>query len=309
MSADPIVVYGPLRGGTTMIRLMLDGHPDLTVPGETDFLFDHLHRHGDGWRYDVADLSSSRIFQASGLALPRDHDGQAALLSLVGQIAETGGGRPVLMLHRHLSDAARLLPGVRIIRLLRDPRDVARSSIGMGWAGNVYYGLDTWLETEQSWRDFIAAFPDIPVHVLRYEDLVKNPEGELKRICAFLGMAFTEDLLAYPSRTTYAAPDPKLASQWKRKLSDREIQLIESRMEPFWENSGYEPSGLPPHEPDARERTRLRLQNRAAVWKHMIGRYGPVLPVMRGIGRRLRLSGLKQAADKRIADIDRSYLK
>ncbi|TBN41792.1 sulfotransferase [Paracoccus subflavus] len=309
MSADPIVVYGPLRGGTTMIRLMLDGHPDLTVPGETDFLFDHLHRDGDGWRYEVDDLKSSRIFQDSGLAVPHGPNGQAALLDLVGQIAESGGGRPVLMLHRHLSEAATLLPGVRIIRLLRDPRDVARSAIGMGWAGNVYYGLDTWLETEKNWRDFIAASPDTPVHVLRYEDLVRNPEAELRRICAFLGIGFTEDLLAYPARTTYAAPDPKLASQWKRKLSDREVRLIESRLDPFWQDSGYEPSGLPVHRPDVSELMMLRMQNRAAVWKHMVGRYGPMLPVIRGLGRRLRLSGLKQAADKRIADIDRSYLK
>lgn len=309
MNGDPVVVYGPLRGGTTMIRLMLDGHPDLTVPGESDFLFDYLRQDGDHWRYDMDDLAESRIFQDSGLTLPQEKDGAAAVRAMVEQMAVKGRGRPVLVLHRHLYVSAKILSGMQVIRLQRDPRDVARSSIGMGWAGNVYHGLDAWLATERHWRDFVSAFPDVPVHALRYEELVKDPDGELRRICDFLKIDFTSDLLAYPARTSYAAPNPKFALQWRRKLSDREIQMIESRMENFWKNSGYEPSGLPLHKPNTFERMFLRFENRSTVWKHMIGRYGPVLPVIRGIGRRLRLPALKHAANRKISDIDRLHLK
>ena len=39
----------------------------------------------------------------------------------------------------------------RYIHLLRDPRDVALSTILMGLAGNTYLGVDLWVETEKSW--------------------------------------------------------------------------------------------------------------------------------------------------------------
>ena len=49
---DAVILYGALRSGTTMLRLMLDAHPALSCPGESDFLFDHLRAEADTWRYD-----------------------------------------------------------------------------------------------------------------------------------------------------------------------------------------------------------------------------------------------------------------
>lgn len=34
-------------------------------------------------------------------------------------------------------------------------------------------------------------------HTLRYEDLVADPEGELRRLCAFLGLEFEPAMLRY----------------------------------------------------------------------------------------------------------------
>ena len=33
----PVIVFGALRSGTTLLRLMLNAHPDLNNPGEVDF--------------------------------------------------------------------------------------------------------------------------------------------------------------------------------------------------------------------------------------------------------------------------------
>nr|WP_241557981.1 sulfotransferase [Falsirhodobacter deserti] len=288
---------------------MLDGHPELIAPGESDFLFDHLQARAGSWRYDVPALAADRIYQDNPVQMKKHLAGDATLRDMVQQIGRYGQGRPVLMLHRHLSACADLMPSLRVIRLLRDPRDVARSSIGMGWAGNLFHGLDPWLETERSWREFASNHPHVPQHVLRYEDLVTDPKGELLKICKFLGITYTDDMLSYPSRTSYAPPDPGLVFQWRKKMSDRDVQLVEARAGSFWEGCGYERSGMPPLHLSAADKRRLWLQNRAYVWRHLIRRHGPVAPILRGLGRRLRLRRLEHAAAARIARNDRNYLK
>lgn len=308
-SSTPVVVYGPLRSGTTMIRLMLNGHPRLSAIGESDFIFDHVHQKGDSWEYDNSSLNADRIYQDSPIRLDNNLDGSAAAMDMVDQIGRYSGGIPVLMLHRHLSICAHLLPNIKVIRLLRDPRDVAQSSIGMGWAGNLYHGLDPWLETERSWRNFINNYPSLPKHVLRYEDLVAEPQEELGKVCDFLGIEYDGEMLSYPSHTTYSYPDPNLAFQWKRKLNRYDIQLVETRAGNLWDECDYERSGMPLLHLGLVNKKRLWLQSKASVWGHLFRRHGIIAPVARGIGRRFGWSKLLRAAANRIAENDRGHLK
>ena len=58
-----IFVYGALRSGTTLFRLMLQAAPSISNPGEADFLFDYIAPNpGGGWQYDRASLSEDRMF-------------------------------------------------------------------------------------------------------------------------------------------------------------------------------------------------------------------------------------------------------
>ncbi|KJV06249.1 sulfotransferase [Methylocucumis oryzae] len=41
-----IFICGALRSGSTMLRLMLDHHPNIVNPGEFDFLFDYMYEDG-----------------------------------------------------------------------------------------------------------------------------------------------------------------------------------------------------------------------------------------------------------------------
>ena len=52
------VAFGALRSGSTMLRLMIEGHSGMACSGEHDFLFDHLvEGPGDGWHYDLDALT------------------------------------------------------------------------------------------------------------------------------------------------------------------------------------------------------------------------------------------------------------
>lgn len=303
------IVYGALRAGTTMLRLMLDGHPRLSCIGETDYLVDHLIPAPGGWKLDRSALEESRIFRASGLSLPEGDDGRTISHALVDQIRQRHGKRPVLMMHRRMAQCAALYPDATIIHYTRDPRDVARSAIAMGWAGNVYHGCDSWLETESGWQRFIRETPDARYLHLRYEDLVARPEAELARLCDFLGLPYDPEMLTYPARTTYDAPDPSLGFQWRRKLSGREVALVESRVGGLLAAAGYAPSGERPAPPGRVVLLVLKFQNRASIWRRMIHRYGLVDPVLRGLGRRLGIEALRRPAARRMDEKTIKYLK
>src|SRR6056297_1404157 len=194
--SDTVILFGALRSGTTMLRLMLNAHPALSCPGESDFLFDHLRAEDDTWRYDRRKMSLDRIYRASPMELPEDLDGTAALARMIGQARRTPESRPVLVLHRRVNEAMTLLPNAKVIRLVRDPRGVGRSAIGMGWAGNLFHGVSLWITTEAGWADAMARHKPL-VHEIRYEDLVTHPEATLTDLCAFLGLAFDPAMLTY----------------------------------------------------------------------------------------------------------------
>jgi len=304
---QPVFVYGALRSGTTLLRLMLLSHSKLQSPGEADFLFDYIEPAPDGgWRYDRAALARDRIFRAKDLTLPEGVDGAALAKELIVQMSAKEPGRLCLSLHRAAPKMVALFPEARIVHLLRDPRDVARSSIGMGWAGNSYFGAGHWIGTERDWD--AAGIDEGRVLTVRYETLMANLEAELARICGFLGLEFDPAMLRYYENSTYGPPDPGIAQKWKLKAGPREIALIEGRAGPLLAARGYEPAGTPAT-PGALERTRLVAEHRWKRWRYNIKRYGFGLFASHHAARALGLRGLEKKLHDRQEAIQIANLK
>jgi len=277
----PVFVYGALRSGTTLFRLMLNSHPQVQNPGEVDFLFDYLVRdagHATGWRYDRAGLTGDRIFKDKALDLPTDIDGLDLLAEMLRQFAVREPEKVLtLNVHRHISRLAEVLPHARIIHLLRDPRDVARSAVGMGWNGISYFGINSWLKTEKDWEAAAPALPQDQVLDVHFETLMEDIDGELRRVSAFLEVPFQTEMLSYHENTTYGPPDPRLANQWKRKASPAEIALMEGKCADLLEARGYTLSGGPIDRPGPLRHRLLFLQNRLLRWRHNVRRFGLTL--------------------------------
>ena len=79
-------------------------------------------------------LRENRIFRSQALEIPEGLDGLMLLDSFLAQLQAKSDGIFTLNIHRGISHVAELLPECKVIHMLRDPRDVGRSSIGMGWA-------------------------------------------------------------------------------------------------------------------------------------------------------------------------------
>lgn len=269
-------VFGALRSGTTLFRLMLNAHGGISNPGEVDFLFDFLApdpTHPTGWRYDRGAMQKHRIFRSRKLNLPADCDGLDLLHDMIAQLCERTDGVLTLNVHRHADRIARVLPQARFIHLLRDPRDVARSSIGMGWSGNSFYGVEHWIATERSWDRAATYIAEDQVMTLRFETLMADLENQLKRASVFLGLKFSASMLDYHKNTTYAPPDPRIAGQWRRNANPYDIALLEGKCGDLIVARGYELNGAPLY-PGWLERRMLALKNRVFRWRYNIRRFG-----------------------------------
>lgn len=274
---DVVFVYGALRSGTTVFRLMLNAHPTIANPGEMDFLFDHLTQdstHPSGWRYDIQGLKDDRIFQAKKLDLADDLTGLDLLDHFLNQLRQRTPGKILsINVHRHVDRLVATLPTARIIHMLRDPRDVARSSIAMGWASTLYHGVGHWIGTEQAWENAVAnANPDLVLQI-NYESLFLNIEDTLARVCAFMGLPYDQTMLQYHENSTYAPPDPKLIEQWRRKCSEKELIEMESRAAFMMEKRGYA-LAYPRQDLSLPHRLQLATANKIGVWTFGMRRFG-----------------------------------
>ncbi len=309
---SPVFVYGGLRSGTTLFRLMLNAHPGLNNPGEVDYLFDHIH-HGDDdrWRYNLEALALDRSFGTSRLALPDlpADRGREILADFVRQLRSRGDGLMSLNVHRNLGKVAALFPGSRVIHVLRDPRDVASSCIGMGWAGTTYHGVDSWIRSEREWDRAAGAIAPDDQFELKYEALIADAPGRLHDVCAFLGIPFDPAMLRYHERTTYGPPDPRMIDQWRRKLESHELAILEGKLGPLLTAHGYASSGVQPVSPGRGERILLSLKNKTGVWQFSARRYGTAVVVAEKASRWLGLKSWNRRLRTRINRMAEQHLK
>lgn len=226
--APCVFLLGSPRSGTTLLRTMLAGHSRLCVPGELNLLpFDYL---GDRAHVLQALGFSWMIFgaqEALGDAL-----GRPALWARVEtaratrqnrpvaesyrRLQEAGGGRllvdksPLYTLHAAwMARAESLAPGSRYIYLTRHPFSVMESFVRrrfhrMLGPVNQIWDPHPWGFAEKVWagcnRNVVAFLDTVPPDRqmrVSFEALVTEPEREMRRLAAFLGVAY-EPALVHP---------------------------------------------------------------------------------------------------------------
>ena len=308
--SDPFFVVGAERSGSTVLRLMLDHHPQISCPHEYDFAIAFMGADGrlpevEAYRLF---LQQNGVFRRSGFEIDPSLDYLELQRSFLEQRRR---GRPIVggTVHLHFSRLLRIWPSARMIHLVRDPRAVALSVVERGWAGNAWAGSARWVEAEREW-DLVCheVPPDRRIEV-RYEDLLRDPPSELARICAFLGVRYDAAMLRYPENSTYTAPDPGLVERWRSVLSPRDQGLVDARAAPWLERRGYEWSECPMVEPSAWGRARLRLQDRLGRARFATRRLGPGLYFEYWLARRLGLDRWRGRVEERVRTVKARYVK
>lgn len=306
----PVFICGALRSGSTLFHLMLDQHPDIKNPGEFDFMFDLI---GDDGSFPEIKkyhewLKLNRIFQSKNLIINPNLSTRKLISSFVTQLTNQDAVLS-LNVHRNFHRIPFVFPEAKYIHLLRDPRDVAKSSIGMGWAGNVYFGVDHWLETEASWDKLAEKIQPEQAVTVYYEKLIDAPEETLKRICRFIDLPYSSVMLNYSDDSTYSKPDCSLIRQWENNFSQPEIQHVEAKASQLMLTRGFALSGHPLIRVGMVEKIVLGIQNKWFKLKHSITRYGYSLFFTEKLTRILGLETLHQQSIIKKNAIDIKYLK
>ena len=247
--ARPFFVVGSGRSGTTMLRLILAGHPDLYVCPETWFIADlvaHLPRQEP--------LTPAQLEQAITLITEHyrwpDMGLPAATLRLLLAEAERPTLRAVIdTIYGHLARSAgkprigdktppyvkilpilaELYPDAQFIHLLRDGRDVAMSHIDAGWWHHRCYQGDQfeWTAAVRAARQFAVNARVGSWLELRYEELVTAPEATVRSLCAYLGEDFAPAMIAFSERL-------ELVPERERRLHPRLTQPITTEANGNW---------------------------------------------------------------------------
>jgi hypothetical protein len=218
--AMPIIVGSP-RSGTTLLRFMLDSHPDLSIPPETGFLLlgEELGAGGEcSWERFANAVTT---YPPESPAWPDFGIPEDSFRRELGRLRPFSVAEGFRLFYRmyaerfgkprygdktptycqHLQSLEHLLPEARFIHLVRDGRDVA-VSLRRRWFSP---GHDIAIQA-QFWRSNVEAARLQGAGCrhyleLRYEDLLRNPEVILRRICSFLGLTYHPAMLVYHERT------------------------------------------------------------------------------------------------------------
>ena len=216
-------IVGPHRSGTTLLQAMLSSHSRLTVPPETGY-FDQVwpRRAHLGPLTDAGNLArvgrfvTSRDCAVSDLhvdwsqvtaAVAASPGGYEDLfVAILALYARSRGKRRVgEKSPRHLfaiPELSRLYPQARFLCLIRDPRAVVRSERETSWGSQSVLRITRrWCRVVDAAEKFSQSLPANRFRLVSYEDLVTNPETQLRSICQFLGETFEPELLRFQERT------------------------------------------------------------------------------------------------------------
>jgi len=309
----PLVIVGAVRSGTTMLHLMLGGHPRLHILGEFEESVRWLP--DKGW-IDVDEyrrrLEIDRVFRSRGGRLPTARTYPEAVHELAGQYFNDLADEqiPGFVIHNRIDRVADVWPDARVVHIVRDPRDVARSCIGMGWAGHVWQASAIWEVAEQRFDRLASRLSDDQCIRVRYEDLVRDPRAELTRLLEFVGLGWVDEIYGHIDASTYDRPDPRFIEQWRRKLTRREVELVEARCGGSMVSRGYEPMFVEPRPPGRAEAIGLAVHHRWKRWRFSCRRYGLPLALLRSVTSRMPSgSTLRKTVQLRVNEIERAHLK
>jgi hypothetical protein len=199
----PIFVVGCPRSGTTMLRTMLDAHPNISCGPESGIL-----QYADRWETQHPD----RLRQF-GITPEQYHEHVRDLFAWmhVQRAAAQGKSRwadktPSYAIRLPFIDA--LFPDCQVIHIVRHPRDVIDSWRRKEGLRHAFRSAPLWASHVGRARAFGARRPPDRYFEVHYEDLVRHPEKSLRLLFEWLGEPWDDGVLAVRSHRSQQGTAP-----------------------------------------------------------------------------------------------------
>src|SRR3954447_26883430 len=255
-------ICGATRSGTTLMRLMLDAHPDMAIPGETHFLPPMIQ--ASSRRSRSAEELATMVIEAERWGdFHLDEDELRRRFDALDPLNCTDAIRAFYRLYvekqgkhrwgdkspgyvRSMILLEKAMPEVRFIHMIRDGRDVALSVVPREWGPKTMAGAaDLWRRRiEKARRQAPKLSHYLEVH---YEDLITDQEAVLRRVADFIELPWDPVMLDYHERAA-----ERLAEKARDLPTRTGMITAESRLE------RHKPASDPPR------------ADRIARWKTMM---------------------------------------
>jgi len=258
INKNPFFILGNPRSGTSLLRLMLNSHPQICVPPECGFI-EWWYEKYCGWNKNksrdenavdeyVRDILSSKKMETWQIEenklsenilfhLPENYAQLCLMVCLTfaqkknkAKLKRWGDKNNyyIQRMHKLLT----IFPSAQFILIIRDGRDVACSYKSMQKleSASVYkpklpHKIDDianeWLANNQRVLNFFDTLPEDQKCILKYENLVTNTENELEKICKFTGLDFSGDMLNYFLHNKENQDEPAALMDWKKKTMEK----------------------------------------------------------------------------------------
>jgi hypothetical protein len=172
----------------------------------------------------------------------------------------------------YLQEILNLYPNAIVVNILRDPRGVLLSQKNRWHRRSMSNGGVPLFHTVRQWADYhpvtisliwkqgINSYDRVAKHPrvigLRFEDLLENPEFEIKRLCQFAGIQYVPDMLDIPQvGSSLERDNPDLrginreaAERWRQGgLTTSEIWICQRLTKTAMQRHSYKLELVTPH--------------------------------------------------------------
>lgn len=262
----PVFVIGYPRSGTSLTCRLLRRYLKVSFGTESQFIIRYKRRLG-GYgdlrddaqvRRLIADIATERFFERSrrnwGFVLDQDRAFAAlrgrtyadVLHAIFGQLAVHNGmarwGDKTPQYNGDLGTLLELFPDAQFLHIVRDGRDVALS------IRQTTFGPKNAAECAEDWRNAVLAIDAFASRLapgqflqVRYEDLIGDAAGTLRRVGGWLGIDDRDGALANVINTQVAHELlGNNTDKWRRCMHPRELQRFEGVAGPVLTQQGYD---------------------------------------------------------------------
>jgi len=293
----PFFIVGCPRSGTTLLRRMLDAHPEIGVAPETHFArrldaireSDHSGSDRETGRRLSDLICESAEVKEMGLdpgalkesmlkVSPNFGEMFGTILQSYRQVRQTKWiGEKTPSHVNYIDTIVDWFPEAKFIHLVRDPRGVVNSWKTVPWSsGYRWRDAEVWVEYVSNGR-FAEERMGERIHSLTYETLLGEPRSAVERLCRFLEIPFVSQIENFHARPSgnvnverepwkvraMSSLDPRRAQRWRQTLLTHEIAQIEHIAGTEMRRWGYQPISTITH----RFAARLRRLVERPLWK------------------------------------------
>ena len=276
LSCIPFFIIGSGRSGNTLLRSILSGNSDISIPPESyriPFAIKKFHIFNNRdwedivpqvlkefedckefytWEIDITDAQKrleniadskrtlSNIFDELFCTYTEKHSPGSKIW---------GDKTPMNTLY--LDWIGTVFPRSKFIHIIRDGRDVASSYLKMERYDTILEAANRWINSIESAQSFGSKIKENYIEI-RYEELVTKPEEVIKDTCDFLDIDYDSKMLDHTKQVKKLGDTDKehhsnlskpissdSVGKWRNNLSESDQESITKLLHKHLERLGY----------------------------------------------------------------------